>query len=321
MAKNAGIPLMLAHEGMRERFNLPAAQIFIASRNRKVLEQLHDRWLVAWMVRAIKCCYHVNGGSTPVRTQCATVKQPIPKSDLESIGFHEKLQCGGIVVPTGAVNEAAQLLKGSGIRIATDGGNNGDAAMRERLSQIESSASQGADDIESHASHSLCHTALWHELYEEVRAMKEAAGDARLGIKLPIELLGTLTNVFRCSLICMMAGADYLTATSIEVGDGQYVAARIPTPSGATLNTTQDSSNFEAGLAILRAIGEYHETTGIQVAFKPTNVRSVAEAVWWLSLVKDVLGEEWSKPNLLHLHAELADDIAMLLDPRGFSRI
>lgn len=45
-------------------------------------------------------------------------------------------------------------------------------------------------------------------LYEEVAAMRAACGEAKLKSILAIGELGSMDNVYRASLVCMMAGSD-----------------------------------------------------------------------------------------------------------------
>ena len=83
--------------------------------------------------------------------------------------------------------------------------------------------------------------------------MKEAAGAASLGVRLPVGLLGTLTNIHRAAMVCMLAGADCITLRHVEAGTGVYVARG------------SDSAVFEVGLVVLRAILTYSELSGVRV--------------------------------------------------------
>ena len=84
-------------------------------------------------------------------------------------------------------------------------------------------------------------TENWRALYDEVRAMREACGDAHIKTILATGELGTLRNVARASLVCMMAGADFIkTSTGKE-----SVNATLP-----------------VGLVMARAIRDYRERTG-----------------------------------------------------------
>ena len=51
----------------------------------------------------------------------------------------------------------------------------------------------------------------WTELYEEVKAMKAACGsDVHMKSILAIGELGSMANVYKASLVCMMAGSDFI---------------------------------------------------------------------------------------------------------------
>ena len=78
--------------------------------------------------------------------------------------------------------------------------------------------------------------------------MRAACGAAHVKAILATGELGTLRNVARASLVCMMAGADFIkTSTGKE---------RV----NATLPVT---------LTMIRAIRDYHDRTGIASATNP----------------------------------------------------
>jgi deoxyribose-phosphate aldolase len=92
------------------------------------------------------------------------------------------------------------------------------------------------------------------------------------------------------SLVCMMAGADFVkTSTGKE-------------PVNATL---------PVGVVMVRAIREYYEQTGYKVGFKPAGgVRSAKQALDWLILMKEELGNEWLSNTLFRIGASgLLSDI------------
>jgi deoxyribose-phosphate aldolase len=132
-------------------------------------------------------------------------------------------------------------------------------------------------------------TADWPALYDEVRAFRNACGDAHLKTILATGELGTLNNVYRASLVCMMAGADFVkTSTGKE-----KVNAILP-----------------VGLAMVRAIREYAEETGHAVGFKPAGgISKAKQALLWLLLMKEELGAVWLTPKRFRIGASslLAD--------------
>jgi deoxyribose-phosphate aldolase len=107
--------------------------------------------------------------------------------------------------------------------------------------------------------------------------------------------LGTLRNVMRASLVCMMAGADFIkTSTGKE-------------PVNATLPVS---------LVMVRAIREYYERTGYKVGFKPAGgIKSAKQSLDWLVLIKEELGDDWLTPELFRLGASsLLGDIERQLE-------
>src|SRR4029450_7240436 len=104
----------------------------------------------------------------------------------------------------------------------------------------------------------------------EMRPFRQACGDAHVKAILATGELGTLRNVARASMVCMMAGADFIkTSTGKE-----SVSATLP-----------------VGLVMARAIRDYRERTGHLVGLKPAGgIRTSRDALDWLMLIKEELG-------------------------------
>ncbi|MEX2503046.1 MAG: deoxyribose-phosphate aldolase, partial [Trueperaceae bacterium] len=138
-------------------------------------------------------------------------------------------------------------------------------------------------------------TGRWRALHAEVHAFREAVGEAHLKVILATGELGTLRTVHRASMVAMMAGADFVkTSTGKE-------------PVNATL---------EVGLTMARAVRAYHDRTGLRVGFKPAGgIRQAKEALAWLALIKDELGDPWLRPALFRFGASgLLGDIERQLE-------
>ena len=118
---------------------------------------------------------------------------------------------------------------------------------------------------------------------DEVRAFREACGEAHLKTILATGELGSLRNVGKASLVCMMAGADFIkTSTGKE-----SVNATLP-----------------VGLVMVRSIRDYRERTGYDVGLKPAGgIRSAKETLVWLSMMRDELGLPWTRPGLFRFGA------------------
>lgn len=54
-------------------------------------------------------------------------------------------------------------------------------------------------------------------MYDEIRQFREACGDAHMKTILAIGELGTFTNVYKASMVSMMAGQSHHTLTCFTV--------------------------------------------------------------------------------------------------------
>ena len=133
-------------------------------------------------------------------------------------------------------------------------------------------------------------TGNWQALYDEVQAFRAACGDAHMKTILATHELATLRNVDMASLVCMMAGADFIkTSTGKE-----SVNATLP-----------------VGVVMVRAIREYLDCTGYKVGFKPAGgIRTAKQSLDWLILMKEELSNEWLNNSLFRIGASsLLSDI------------
>ena len=259
-------------------------------------------WQAGWLLRAVTCIdlTTLAGDDTAgnVRRLCAKARQPVRADILEALGAASLgLRVGAVCVYHEMVETAVQALAGSGIPVAavSTGFPAGMTPFELRLREIDASVAAGAGEIDIVISRRHVLTGQWSALYEEVAAYRQACGEAHLKTILATGELGTLTNVYRASLVCMMAGADFIkTSTGKE-------------PVNATL---------PVGLVMARAIREYRERTGHIVGFKPAGgIRTAKQALEWLSLMKEELGAEWTNPRLFRFGASaLLNDIERQLE-------
>ena len=141
----------------------------------------------------------------------------------------------------------------------------------------------------------------WQALYDEVKAFREASGPAHMKSILATGELGTLRNVVRASMVCMMAGSDFIkTSTGKE-------------PVNATLGVS---------LVMLRMIRDYCEKTGHKVGFKPAGgISSAKDSLLYLFLLKEELGRDWLEPTLFRFGASsLLGDIERQLEHAATGR-
>src|SRR6266516_139290 len=252
-------------------------------------------WQAAWLLRAITCIdlTPLAGDATPgnVLRLCAKARQPVRPEILAALGTNS-LHVGAVCVYHNLVSVAVDALRGTDIPVAavSTGCPAGQNPFEQKLHEIAASVQAGAAEIDIVISRAHVLTGNWQALYDEVRAFREACGEAHMKTILATYELATLRNVGMASLVCMMAGADFIkTSTGKE-------------PVNATL---------PVGLVMVRAIRDYYEQTGYKVGFKPAGgIRSAKSSLDWLMLMKEELGNEWLRNSLFRIGASgLLSDI------------
>src|SRR3990170_451576 len=286
-ARNAGTPLDSGR--LREiRVNRSAVERRAATiPTRRTVKR---DWQAAWLIRAVQCLdlTTLAGDDTPgtVRRLAAKARAPVRVDVLKGYGLEpEDVHVAAVCVYHNLVPVAIEALAGSGIPVAavSTGFPAGQTPFRVKVQEIKESVAAGAAEIDIVISRSHVLTGNLTALYDEVAAYREACGPARLKTILACGELGTLRNVAAASMVCMMAGADFIkTSTGKEA-----VNATLP-----------------FGLVMARAIREYHERTGHAVGLKPAGgIRAAKEALDWLLLMKEELGEEWMHPGRFRIGA------------------
>jgi deoxyribose-phosphate aldolase len=155
--------------------------------------------------------------------------------------------------------------------------------FEQRIAEIRASVAAGAREIDIVISREHVLGGNWQALYDEVCEMRQTCGDAHMKTILATGELGPLWNVAMASKVCMMAGADFIkTSTGKE-----------------SVNAT-----LEVGLVMTRAIRDYCQRTGYKVGFKPAGgIRTAKQALEWLALIKEELGNDWLHPSLFRIGA------------------
>ncbi|HET9494045.1 MAG TPA: deoxyribose-phosphate aldolase [Chloroflexia bacterium] len=259
-------------------------------------------WQAAWLLRAVTCLdlTTLSGDDTPgnVLRLCAKARRPVRDDLLEALGVQDLgITVGAVCVYNNLVPVAVEALEGSGIPVAavSTGFPAGQSSLETKLEEIHTSVENGAREIDIVISRAHVLTGNWQALYDEVRAFREACGDAHMKSIIATGELATLRNIYQASIVCMMAGSDFIkTSTGKE-------------PTNATL---------PGSLVMVRAIREYFERTGHRVGFKPAGgIRTAKQALDWLILMKEELGTEWQMPDLFRIGASsLLTDIERQLE-------
>ena len=254
----------------------------------------------AWLLKAITCIdlTTLSGDDTDgrVRRLCAKAAHPVRSDILDALGV-EGITTGAVCVYHEMISPAVTALQGTAIPVAavSTGFPAGLSPFKLRLAEIGESVKAGAREIDIVISRRHVLTGNWQALYDEMREFRAACGDAHVKAILATGELGSLRNVARASLVCMMAGADFIkTSTGKE-----SVNATLP-----------------VSLVMIRAIRDYHQRTGYRVGYKPAGgISKAKDALVYLSLIKEELGDRWLQPDLFRFGASsLLGDIERQLE-------
>jgi deoxyribose-phosphate aldolase len=231
----------------------------------------------------------LEGKDTPgkVAFLCRKAMQPAdPRYDVPS--------CAAVCVYPNLVRAAKKFLGDSGVKVASvaTAFPTGLMPLRLKLEEVRSAARDGADEIDMVIDRGVFLAGDHTRTFDEIAAVKEACGDAHLKVILETGELQTYDNVRIASDIAMRAGADFIKTSTGKVSPA------------ATMPVT---------LVMLEAIRDYFYETGVRIGMKPAGgIRTAKQALAWLVMVKETLGDDWLTPDLFRFGAStLVNDVLM----------
>lgn len=202
------------------------------------------------------------------------------------------------------VTVAKQALAGSRVRIASvaTGFPSGQYPLDVRLEDVRNAVEAGADEIDMVINRGAFLAGRYDEVAEEIRAVKEACGEAHLKIILETGELETYDNVRRASDLAIEAASSVPGAG--RLADGEVF---IKTSTGKV----QPAATMPVTLIMLEAIRDHYLATGVRIGMKPAGgIRSAKQSLHYLVMVKETLGDEWLTPKLFRFGASsLANDL------------
>lgn len=285
-ARNEGTPLH------REWLDYGRVNLSAVERRTSTLparRSVKKEWQAAWLVQAIACIdlTTLAGDDTPerVRRLCGKARQPLRGDLVEALGLEAPLKVGAVCVYPTMVGAAVRALEGSGIPVASvaTGFPAGLTPLSARLEEIRYALEAGAGEIDMVITRAHVLTQDWQALYDEVAAFRHACGAAHLKCILATGDLKSLRNIYRASMVAMMAGADFIkTSTGKE----------------------DTNATLPVSLVMVRAIRDYLERAGKKIGFKPAGgLRAAKDAIAWQMLMKEELGNDWLRPDLFRIGA------------------
>jgi deoxyribose-phosphate aldolase len=232
----------------------------------------------------------LEGKDTPgkVAYLCRKALQPIEAK-------YEVPSCAAVCVYPAMVAGARKFLgEDSPVHVASvaTGFPSGQYPLRTRLEETRRAVADGADEIDMVINRGAFLTGEYALMFDEIAAVKEACGPAHLKVILETGELVTYDNVRLASQISMEAGADFIKTSTGKV---------------------QPAATIPVTLVMLEAIRDHFFATGIRIGMKPAGgIRNSKQALAYLVMVKETLGDDWLTPDLFRFGAStLLNDVLM----------
>ncbi|MBS1636403.1 MAG: deoxyribose-phosphate aldolase [Bacteroidetes bacterium] len=199
------------------------------------------------------------------------------------------------VYPT-HVKTARRALQGSSVKIASvsTAFPSGNSTSDIKIADTKFALDNGADEIDMVISRGEFLRGNYHFVYDEIAAVKEACGKARLKVILETGELSTLDNIRKASDIAIAAGADFIKTSTGKI---------------------QPAATMPVTLVMLQAIKDHYDRTGIMVGMKPAGGISTAKgALQYLVMLYETLGPKWMSNEWFRFGASsLANDVILQL--------
>jgi deoxyribose-phosphate aldolase len=204
--------------------------------------------------------------------------------------------CAAVCVYPNLVKIAKKFLEQSSVKVASVATAFPAGLMPTKLKfrEVRGAVRDGADEIDMVINRARFLTGEYERIFDEIAATREACGAAHLKVILETGELQTYDNVRLASEIAMRAGADFIKTSTGKISPA------------ATMPVT---------LVMLEAIRDYFYETGIRIGMKPAGgIRTAKEALAYLVMVKETLGDDWLNSALFRFGAStLLNDVLMQL--------
>ncbi|MBI4223849.1 MAG: deoxyribose-phosphate aldolase [Deltaproteobacteria bacterium] len=239
----------------------------------------------------------LEGADSPGKIHALCQKAIRPLDPSTTLGANGNVpSVAAVCVYPAHIAAVKKHLAGTDIKAASvaTGFPSGQTTLQIKIEETRWAVQQGADEIDMVINRGAFLSGRYEEVADEIKKIKEACGGARLKVILETGELQTYDNVRTASWLAMTAGADF-----IKTSTGK---AKI----NATLPVT---------LVMLEAIRDFWYETGKMVGMKPAGgIRHSKEALHYLVLVKETLGEAWLSNRYFRFGAStLTNDLLMQL--------
>jgi deoxyribose-phosphate aldolase len=233
----------------------------------------------------------LEGKDTEGKVQQMCYKAMHPADDIPGLPT-----VAAVCVYPNHVGTARKVLAGSPVKIASvsTAFPSGNSTLRIKIEDTKFALDEGADEIDMVISRGEFLKGNYRFVYDEIAAIKEACGTARLKVILETGELSTLDNVRKASDIAIHAGADFIKTSTGKI---------------------QPAATMPVTLVMLQAIKDHYDKTGVMVGMKPAGGISTAKsALQYLVMLYETLGPQWMTNEWFRFGASsLANDLILQL--------
>lgn len=178
---------------------------------------------------------------------------------------------------------AKDQLKGTGIHVASVAGAfpSGQLPIQLKVAEVAYAVAQGANEIDMVISRGAFLSGKFQQVYDEIRAIRNACPKQKLKVILETGELETPQNIYRASQLAIHAGADYLKTSTGKIA----------------VNATP-----EAFWVMMLAIQQHYQNTGEKVGIKVAGgVSTPEQAYTYLHIWRQNMGKDWVTPDLFRV--------------------
>jgi deoxyribose-phosphate aldolase len=162
--------------------------------------------------------------------------------------------------------------------------------MDSKILDTQYAIEAGADEIDIVINRKAFLEGDYRKVFDEIVALKEVCKDVHLKTILEVGDLKTYENIRKASLISLAAGSDFIKTSTGKLSVG---------------------SSREACYVMLKAVLDYKRLTGLSSGIKVAGgIRDSKDAIRYLVLINEEMGDEWLTPELFRFGASsLLDDV------------
>ncbi len=251
-----------------------------------------------WALRtAISMCdlTTLEGADTEGKVESLCVKAIQPYTAGIGMPSREVVNCpsvAAVCVYPNLVKCAVNRLQKTEIEIASvaTGFPSGQYPIALRLRDAERAVEDGATEVDMVIHRGAFLEGDYKRVYKEITQVKKVCGRAHLKVIFETGELGSYDSVRNASFIAMNAGADFIKTSTGKI---------------------QPAATLPVSLVMLEAIRDFYDMTGIRIGMKPAGgIRTAKDAIKYLVLVNETLGEDWLNPRLFRFGASsLVNDL------------